>query len=61
MMTTEKIIDRKRFIRSVARWGLLGLLAAISLLLAAKTTTSKPDCNACPSAAGCTSKDNCPL
>jgi hypothetical protein len=60
-MSTEKNIDRKRFIKSAARWGLLGMLAAISLFLAARTTTSKRDCSACPSAAGCTSKDNCPL
>ncbi|MFO7573708.1 MAG: hypothetical protein R6W67_00945 [Bacteroidales bacterium] len=60
-MATQTKIDRKGFIRSVARWGLLGLLATISVLLAARATTSKNDCTSCPSATGCTSKDNCPL
>lgn len=60
-MATETNIDRKKFITTVARYGLLGLLATISVLLAARATTSKNDCNSCPSATRCTSKDNCPL
>jgi len=53
-------MERKQFIKSAMRWGLLGILALISVLLAARVTT-KPDCQACPTAAGCTSKDKCPL
>jgi len=53
-------MERKVFIRTAIRLGLLSILAFITVLLAAKVTT-KPDCSACPSVAGCTSKDNCPL
>jgi len=53
-------MERKEFIKTAVRWGLLGIMAMISILLAAKATTN-PDCKSCPSAGGCTSKDNCPL
>jgi hypothetical protein len=53
-------MERKEFIRTSVRWGLLSLLGLASALLAAKVTTN-PDCSACPSEAGCKSKNNCPL
>lgn len=53
-------MERKEFIKTAIRWGLLSLLALMAVLLGTRATARR-DCSACPSASGCTSKDNCPL
>lgn len=52
------MIDRRAFVNRIVRWGVVALLAGITLLLRQRIVTTK-NCSACPETASCSGVDNC--
>jgi len=56
----NNMMERRDFLNKVFRWGTVGLLAGITLLLRRKIVTRK-DCSSCPEYAGCPGIDKCTI
>jgi len=52
------MMDRRDFLNKIIRWGAVGLLAGITLLLRRKIVAGK-ECSSCPEYAGCPGIDRC--
>ena len=54
------MMERRDFLNKIVRWGTVGLLAGITILLGRKIVTEK-DCSSCPEYAMCPGIDRCTI
>lgn len=56
----SNMMERRVFLNKIVRWGIVSILAVITLLLGQKIVIGK-DCPSCPEYAGCPGIDRCTI